>query len=59
MLRLLASTIRRADEPPTKGRAVLWGVDPETGPGHEDRYWNPADHRGGDVWIDRKRAHGH
>ena len=36
-----------AYEPPTKGRAVLWGVDPETGPGHEDRYWNPADHRGG------------
>ncbi|RQT06949.1 hypothetical protein [Burkholderia contaminans] len=36
-----------AYESPTKGRAVLWGVDPDTGPGHEDRYWNPADHRGG------------
>ncbi|HIE5945994.1 TPA: hypothetical protein ACXN34_003978 [Burkholderia cepacia] len=36
-----------ACEPPTKGRAVLWGVDPETGPGHEDHYWNPAEQGAG------------
>ncbi|WP_321846719.1 hypothetical protein [Burkholderia cepacia] len=36
-----------AYEPPTKGRAVLWGVDPETGPGREDHYWNPAEQGAG------------
>ncbi|WP_412023261.1 hypothetical protein [Burkholderia cepacia] len=36
-----------AYEPPTKGRAVLWGVDPETGPDHESQYWNQADQGAG------------
>ncbi|WP_244130013.1 MULTISPECIES: hypothetical protein [Burkholderia] len=36
-----------AYEPPMKGRAVLWGVDPETGPGHEGSYWNPAEQGAG------------
>jgi hypothetical protein len=26
---------------PPDGRAVVWGVDPETGRGHETDYWNP------------------
>ncbi|KUZ33361.1 hypothetical protein WS52_18785 [Burkholderia territorii] len=36
-------------EPPTKGRAVLWGVDPDTGPAHKDEYWNPANLAWGNV----------
>ncbi|WP_230944455.1 hypothetical protein [Burkholderia territorii] len=34
-------------EPPTKGRTVLWGVDPQTGQGHEDDYWSPSGQAGG------------
>ncbi|MBH9667912.1 MULTISPECIES: hypothetical protein [Bacteria] len=30
------------------GRAIVWGVDPDTGPGNEAQYWDPAGTGGGE-----------
>lgn len=34
-------------EPPPRGRSVMWGVDPETGPEHKGSYWEPVDPEAG------------
>lgn len=38
-----------AFELPTKGRSVLWGVDPETGRDDKEHGWNQADRMEGGV----------